>query len=67
MKQDDKYTLDDSWWQVLNWAIEKALSSDLMVILDMHEFGAMGNNPEENKDKFLAFWASGLRETPRRT
>jgi endoglucanase len=56
MKQNDKYTLDDSWWQVLNWAIENALSNDMMVILDMHEFGAMGNNPGKNKDKFLAFW-----------
>ena len=56
MNQDDEYALRDSWWQVLNWAIENALASDLMVILDMHEFGAMGNNPETNKERFLAFW-----------
>jgi len=56
MNQDDKHTLRDSWWQVLNWAVENALASDLMVMLDMHEFGAMGNNPEKNGEKFLAFW-----------
>jgi endoglucanase len=27
-----------------------------MVILDLHEFHAMGENPEANKEKFLAFW-----------
>ena len=56
MNHDDKYILHDSWWHVLNWAVENALASDLVVILDMHEFGAMGNNPEKNKEKFLAFW-----------
>jgi endoglucanase len=67
MKQDENYTLDDSWWQVLDWAVENALSSHLMVILDMHEFGAMGNNPEQNKDKFLAFWrqvSEKLKDAP---
>jgi endoglucanase len=53
---DKDYALADSWWQVLDWAVKNALQSDLMVILDMHEFGAMGNDPEGNKDKFLAFW-----------
>jgi endoglucanase len=56
MDRDDNYTLRDSWWQVLDWAVENALKSDLMVILDMHEFGAMGKDPEANKDRFLAFW-----------
>jgi endoglucanase len=56
MDADNNYNLSDSWWQVLNWAVDNALKSKLMVILDMHEFGAMGTNPEANKGKFLAFW-----------
>ena len=36
MGRDENYTLRDSWWQVLNWAVENALASDLMLILDMH-------------------------------
>ena len=55
MERDQNYTLRDSWWHVLNWALENALASDLMVILDMHEFGAMGNDPQSNKVRFLAF------------
>lgn len=56
MDADNNYALRDSWWRVMNWAVENALKANLMVILDLHEFGAMGNDPEENKGKFLAFW-----------
>ena len=56
MDPDNDYALRDSWWQVLDWAVEHALKADLMVILDLHEFGAMGNDPEGNKHRFLAFW-----------
>jgi len=56
MDQDSNYALRASWWEVLDWAVQNALKSNLMVILDMHEFGAMGNDPAANKDRFLAFW-----------
>jgi endoglucanase len=56
MALDSDYALRDSWWQVLDWAVQNAIKADLMVILDLHEFGAMGNDPEGNKGKFLAFW-----------
>lgn len=56
MDSDNDYALSDSWWKVLNWAVDNALKSDLMVILDMHEFGAMGTEPVKNKDRFLSFW-----------
>ena len=56
MDSDNNYALRASWWEVLDWAVQNALNSKLMVILDMHEFGAMGNDPEGNKDRFLAFW-----------
>jgi endoglucanase len=56
MDQDNNYTLRASWWEVLDWAIDNALKNNLMVILDMHEFGAMGNDPAANKERFLAFW-----------
>lgn len=34
MDPDNDYALRDSWWQVLDWAVENALKADLMVILD---------------------------------
>ncbi|MBN1362007.1 MAG: glycoside hydrolase family 5 protein [Sedimentisphaerales bacterium] len=56
MDQSNDYGVPASWWETLDWAVTNALKSDLMVILDLHEFGAMGTDPETNKPKFLAFW-----------
>ncbi|MEN6575235.1 MAG: glycoside hydrolase family 5 protein [Phycisphaerales bacterium] len=56
MDQSDDYVLPASWWETLDWATTNALQNGLMVILDLHEFGAMGTDPEANKAKFLAFW-----------
>lgn len=67
MNQSNDYTLPASWWETLDWATTNALQSGLMVILDLHEFGAMGTDPEASKPKFLAFWrqvAERLRNAP---
>jgi endoglucanase len=56
MEAGNDYALPASWWETLDWATKNALQSGLMVILDLHEFGAMGTDPEANKPKFLAFW-----------
>ena len=49
--------LSSSWLKVLDWAVDEALKEDLMVILDLHEFSAMGKDPRGNRAKFLAFWS----------
>lgn len=67
MNQSNDYALPAAWWETLDWAMTNALQSDLMVILDLHEFGAMGTDPEGNKPKFLAFWrqvSERLRKAP---
>jgi len=69
MDKDNNYALRSSWWEVLDWAVQNALNSELIVILDMHEFGAMGNDPQGNKDRFLAFWrqiCERLKDAPDR-
>ena len=50
------FALRESWLATLDWAVEQATAQGLMVILDLHEFNAMGENPEANTAKFLAFW-----------
>jgi endoglucanase len=65
--QSNDYVLPASWWETLDWATTNALQSGLMVIVDLHEFGAMGTDPEGNKAKFLAFWrqvSERLRDVP---
>src|SRR5664279_2871033 len=56
MERDKDWTVRTAWWDTLDWAVKNATQNGLMVILDFHEFGAMGEDPEANKEKFLAFW-----------
>ena len=68
MDPSGEHALSPSWLKVLDWAVEQALKNDLMVILDLHEFNAMGKDPQGNRAKFLAFWrqvAPRYRETPK--
>jgi endoglucanase len=67
MEASNDFALPASWWETLDWAVTNAGQSGLMVILDLHEFGAMGTDPETNKPKFLAFWrqvSERLRDAP---
>ena len=48
--------LDAKWFKTLDWAVEKALVNDLAVIVDLHNFVEMAQDPVSLKPKFLAFW-----------
>jgi endoglucanase len=48
--------LSESWFNTLDWSVTNALAQGLAVILDLHEFTVMGQNPESNRERFLAFW-----------
>jgi endoglucanase len=61
MDGDNKNALPTSWFETLDWAVENALDNSLAVILDLHEFNAMGEDPKGNHDKFLAFWRQVAR------
>ena len=50
------YALKPSWLDTLDWAVKGALAARLAVILDMHEFGAMAEDPAGRKEAWLAFW-----------
>ena len=55
-KADAKGTIGPAWFETLDWAVEQALANKLLVILDFHEFMAMGRDPERNRERFLAMW-----------
>ena len=55
-KMGPDHKLSDAWLASLDWAVQQALANRLLVILDFHEFNALGENPEANKDRFLASW-----------
>jgi endoglucanase len=56
MSATNGYALSPSWLSVLDWAVKEAQSQGLHVILDLHEYNSLGNDPEGLKPKFLAFW-----------
>ena len=56
MDRTKGWVLDDAWLATLDWAVQHSVAQGLTVILDFHEFNAMGEDPEGNKEKFLAFW-----------
>lgn len=57
MDATNNWTLRSSWFETLDWAVNEAQKQKLAVILDLHEFNALGSNPTgQNKDKFVAFW-----------
>lgn len=61
------WTLKPAWWETLDWAVDRATAQGLQVVLDFHEFNAMGENPAANRPKFLAFWkqvAAHCRQAP---
>ena len=56
MDQNDNYRLRQPWWDTLDWAVKNALANKLAVILDLHEFHQMGDDPIGRKPLFIAFW-----------
>jgi hypothetical protein len=50
------FALEPAWLETLDWAVKGALAARLAVILDMHEFHAMAEDPAGRKEGWLAFW-----------
>ncbi|HJW17555.1 MAG TPA: glycoside hydrolase family 5 protein, partial [Flavisolibacter sp.] len=53
---DTTFTINPSFFNTLDWAIQEALKNKLMAIVDFHEHIAMGKDPLGNKPKFLSMW-----------
>jgi endoglucanase len=50
------YTIDESFFQRVDWAIAQALANGLGVILDMHHFNEIFDDPDGNSEMFLGMW-----------
>jgi endoglucanase len=53
---DTDYKFTQHWLETLDWVIKKSLEAKLMVILDMHEYTAMADDPIGKKEIFLSVW-----------
>jgi endoglucanase len=50
------FQIDPKWLETLDWVVKKGLEAKLMVILDMHEFTQMADDPIGKKEMFLSVW-----------
>ena len=55
-QMDSQNKINPGWLETLDWVVTKGLDANLMVILDLHEYTTMADNPEAKKDMFLSFW-----------
>ncbi len=53
---DSNYKIDNAWLETLDWAVKKGVEAGLMVVLDMHEYNAMADDPVAKKEMFLSVW-----------
>jgi endoglucanase len=53
---DSQNKINENWLETLDWVVDKGLKANLMIILDLHEYTSMADNPEAKKEMFLSFW-----------
>lgn len=61
------YTLDASFVQRVDWAIEEALSNRLNVVINVHHYGEMDVDPDRHLPRLVAIWqqiAARYRDRP---
>ena len=56
MDATNSWAIRQSWFDVLDWALKQTREQGLRAILDLHEYEALGLEPEANREKFLAVW-----------
>jgi aryl-phospho-beta-D-glucosidase BglC (GH1 family) len=50
------YTIDRDFMDTIKWAVDLALANQLPVIINIHHYDEMINNPAAHKERFLALW-----------
>ena len=53
---DSSYKINPKWLETLDWVVKKGLEAKLMIILDLHEFNAMADDPIAKKEMFMSVW-----------
>lgn len=50
------YTLDDTFLRRVDWAVAQALTNDLAVVIDFHNYDALMKDPDAHAARFVALW-----------
>lgn len=54
--QNFPYTIETSFFERIDWAIEQAFKNDLAVIINIHHYEEIMQNPAAHRERFLALW-----------
>jgi endoglucanase len=50
------HTIDEAFFERVDWVIENALANDLNVVIDMHHYDEFFEEPGEHEARFIAMW-----------
>ncbi len=50
------YTVDEAFFQRVDWAIQQALLNNLSVLLDIHHYEDLMKRPDAHAERFVALW-----------
>jgi endoglucanase len=56
MDAGNGFKLDEAWLKTLDWAVKSALANGLMVILDLHNYNDVAEDPAGFKPRIMAYW-----------
>ena len=54
--KDAPYTIDPAFFEKVDWAVNQALDQGLWVVLNMHHYLELFEEPEAHQERFLALW-----------
>lgn len=50
------YTVDEDFFARIDWVIDQSLANDLNVVINMHHYEELFDDPEVHDDRFVAIW-----------
>ncbi len=54
--EEAPYTINEDFFLRVDWAIQQALNNDLMVMINIHHYEEIFDQPAQERDKFLSIW-----------
>ncbi|MEM7134903.1 MAG: glycoside hydrolase family 5 protein [Chloroflexota bacterium] len=55
--ETEPYTIDETFFERIDWVIEQAKANNLNAIINMHHYGEIMSEPNAHSERFLALWS----------
>lgn len=54
--ENEPYTIDTEWFQRVDWAVNQSLKIGLAVVVNIHHYNELFENPEPHRKRLLGLW-----------